>query len=402
MKIAYLLNTYPLISTTFIRREIEGLEAAGLEVRRFACRRWEGTLVDPSDVADQQRTEYMLTGNTPGLLRAFATELVANPVGLARAAAAAWRLFRNARDGAARHVAYLVQAAYFKRRARAEGITHVHAHFATNATAVAMLSRLMGGPDYSFMAHGPDEFENTDRLSFDLKMRHARFIAAISNFCRVQLVRASSWSHWDKIAIVHCGLAIGDFTPNHDFSVDNQTFVNVARFNAQKGLLLIPPMLAQLKDEFPRLRVVLIGDGEERPALEAAIAKHGVGHMIELRGWQANTQVRAALLESRGLLLPSFAEGLPVVIMESLALGRPVVATYIAGIPELVDERCGWLVPAGSVDALVEALRQALRATPETLAEMGREGRRRAVAQHDVTVESGRLKQLFERASRAP
>ncbi|MEP6505559.1 MAG: glycosyltransferase, partial [Betaproteobacteria bacterium] len=388
MKIAYLLNSYPMTSTTFIRREIERLEAAGVEVLRFACRHWNGgALVDPLDIADQRRTEYMLTGNASGVLREFAEELLANPGGVLRAAAATLRLWRNARAGLGRHLGDLAQAAYFKRRARAEGVEHVHAHFATNAAAIAMLSQLMGGPHYSFTVHGPDEFDNTDRLSFDLKMRHARFIAAISHFCRVQLVRATSWAHWDKIAIVHCGLAIADFEPHHEFDEANQTFVNIARFNAQKGLLLIPPTLALLKAEFPALRVVLIGDGEERPALEAAIRQHDVADMIELRGWQVNATVREVLRTSRGLLLPSFAEGLPVVIMEAFALGRPVVTTYIAGIPELVDERCGWLVPAGSVDALAEALRAALRASPAALAEMGREGRRHAVEQHDVTVE---------------
>ncbi|MEP7102798.1 MAG: glycosyltransferase family 4 protein [Burkholderiales bacterium] len=397
MNIAYLLNSYPMTSTTFIRREIEALEAAGVPVRRFASRHWEGRLVDPEDIAEQQRTHYLVTGNTPRVLLAFAKELLINPLGVARAFAASLTLWRNARGGLGRHAAYLVQAAYFRQQTAAAKIDHVHAHFATNASAIAMLAKRMGGPGYSFTVHGPDEFDNTERLSYDLKMRHARFIAAISNFGRVQLVRASGWAHWDKIEIVHCGLAMAEFSPDPRFDADNQIFVNVARFNAQKGLLLIPPALALLKAEFPKLKVVLIGDGEERPALEAAITKHGVAGMIELRGWQPNVAVREALRTSRALLLPSFAEGLPVVIMEAFALGRPVISTYIAGIPELLDASCGWIVPAGSVEALAQAMREALLANPETLRAMGTEGRRRSVAQHDVAVSAAQLDALFRR-----
>ncbi len=386
-----------MTSTTFIRREIEALVADGVEVVRFAARPWSEKLVDPLDLEEQKRTHYLLAGNVPNLLLAFARELVTNPVGLVRAFAVAFRLWRNARAGIGRHAGYLLQGIYFRQQAAQAGAAHVHTHFATNATAIALLSHVLGGPGYSFTAHGPDEFENTDRLSFDLKMSHAAFIAAISSFGRVQLVRASRWSHWPKIEIVHCGLAIPDFPQTAN--PGNHVLVNIARFNSQKGLLLIPAAVAALKDEFPALKVVLIGDGEERGRLEAEIARHGVADMIELRGWRSNVEVRKTLMESRALLLPSFAEGLPVVIMEAFALGRPVISTYIAGIPELVDASCGWLAPAGDVEALSAAMRDALAAGPERLARMGDEARRRSVARHDVVTSARQLKALFAKAA---
>ncbi len=397
MKIAYLLNSYPMTSTTFIRREIEALTADGVEVVRFAARPWGEKLVDPLDLAERERTHYLLAGNLSNLFRAFVAEALGHPVRLLRALGTAFVLWRNARAGFGRHAAYLLQAVYFKQQARAAGVTHVHTHFATNATAIALLSQVLGGPGYSFTAHGPDEFENTDRLSFDLKMARARFVVAISSFGRVQLVRASRWAHWSKIAIVHCGLALPDFQAIANPA--NRVLVNVARFNSQKGLLLIPAALGLLKDEFPDLKVVLIGDGEERSALEAEIARHGVAGMIELRGWQTNVQVRQALVDARALLLPSFAEGLPVVIMEAFALGRPVISTFIAGIPELVDARCGWLAPAGDVRATAAAIRDALAASPGQLSAMGAEARRRAVERHDVAESARRLKALFSRVT---
>jgi colanic acid/amylovoran biosynthesis glycosyltransferase len=397
VKIAYLLNSYPMTSTTFIRREIEALVGEGVDVVRYAARPWAERLVDPLDVQEQGRTRYLLAGNLAGLLLAFGQELVVNPLGLIRASKTAWALWRRARAGFGRHAAYLLQAIYFKQQARREQVAHVHTHFATNATAIALLSHTLGGPGYSFTAHGPDEFDNTDRLGLDLKMSGARFVVAISNFGRVQLVRASHWRHWDKISIVHCGLALADFADGSAANPGNRTLVNVARFNAQKGLLLLPAALALLKAELPGLKVVLIGDGEERGRLEAEIARHAVADMVELRGWQSNMEVRRALLEARALLLPSFAEGLPVVIMEAFALGRPVISTFIAGIPELVDASCGWLVPAGDVQGLAGAIRAALGADAQRLAEMGAEARRRCVARHDVAVSARRLKALFER-----
>jgi len=156
---------------------------------------------------------------------------------------------------------------------------------------------------------------------------------------------------------------------------------------------------AALRDEFPDLRIVLIGDGPTRQLLERSIAEYGVEHMIELRGWQSGSAVRQALHEARALLLPTFAEGLPVVIMESLALGRPVISTYIAGIPELLDSGCGWIVPSGSELHLREAIRDCLLATPAQLATMRADGRQRIEAQHDVRRNAGRLKELFLQVS---
>ncbi len=396
MKIAYLLNSYPITSTTFIRREIEALVADGVEVVRYAARPWAEKLVDPLDIEEQKRTNYLLAGNIPALLLGFVREFLTKPIALIRAMAMTFKLWRNANDGFARHMAYLLQAIHFKKLAREAGVEHVHAHFATNATSIALISHILGGPGFSFTSHGPDEFENSGKLSFDLKMTHARFVAAISSFCRVQLVRASSWAHWRKIAIVHCGLSLPDFVDASAGNPGNLTLVNVARFNSQKGLLLIPEALGKLKTEFPTLKVVLIGDGEERATLESQIALHGVASMIEMRGWQSNIEVRKALVDSRALLLPSFAEGLPVVIMESFALGRPVISTYIAGIPELVDESCGWLAPAGDVDSLCQAMRAALSTNAAQLERMGAEARRRAVERHDVRVSAAILKARFQ------
>jgi len=393
MNIAYLMNTYPLISTTFIRREIEALERQGQAVRRYAMRRWSGEVVDPLDEAEIARTKYILTGNAAGLFGAFFRALASNPAGLAKAAAACWSLLKNARGGAIRHAAYLLEAAYFRQQAARDNIDHGHGHFATNATAVAMLARIMGGPSYSFTVHGPDELTDAPLLSFPAKIEHAAFVVAISSFCKSQIVRFSSIEAAEKIRIVHCGLDLNDFEAAPPAS--NNTFVCVGRLCPQKGQVQIPAAVAALKHDFPDIKVILVGDGPSRPEIEAEITRRGVTANVEITGWMENANVREAVASARCFLLPTFAEGLPVVIMEAFALGRPVISTYIAGIPELVDESGGWIIPAGDGDALAAAMRDALKASDDVLRTKGAEGRRRVEASHGVDSEAAKLKTLF-------
>ena len=159
--------------------------------------------------------------------------------------------------------------------------------------------------------------------------------------------------------------------------------------------MLIPGAVAELVARHPDLKVVLIGDGESRPAIAAEIARLGLEDRIELAGWATNAEVPARIAGARALMLPSFAEGLPIVLMEAFALQRPVITTYIAGIPELIDASCGWLVPASDQQALITALDACLSATSQDLATMGAEGRRRVEASHDQIANARQLKALF-------
>jgi glycosyltransferase involved in cell wall biosynthesis len=146
-----------------------------------------------------------------------------------------------------------------------------------------------------------------------------------------------------------------------------------------------------------RFELILVGDGDMRSEVEALIQRHDLGDMVTITGWASGAEVRDELIGARALVLPSFAEGLPVVIMEALALGRPVLSTYVAGIPELVEpDASGWLVPPGSVDALVQAMLAVLRASPERLEELGREGRRRVLASHDTRTATDPLVEAFQ------
>jgi len=386
MKIGYFLNTYPVPSATFIRREIEALEARGQVVVRFAARKFATALVDERDLAEASQTAYLLQGRGITLLMSFARELLGNPRGLGRALAASIKLFRDGKAGIVQHTAYLMQAADLRQKARRVEIDHFHAHYGTNATTVVMLSHLMGGPRYSFTAHGPDEFFNETVPNFGLKIQHAAFVIAISDYCRNLLVeRCLSARDYEKISIARCGLNLDEFQPCAPVASDNHTFVCVGRLCPQKGQVHIPAAVAALREEFPDLRVLLVGDGESRSEIEAEAERHGLGgDRIVFKGWAANAQVKQLICESRALLLPSYHEGLPIVLMEALALARPVVTTRITAIPELIDASCGWLVDPGDHGELVAALRAALLATPEELGMMGLAGQQRVAQLHNI------------------
>jgi glycosyltransferase involved in cell wall biosynthesis len=260
-----------------------------------------------------------------------------------------------------------------------------------------MLARLMGGPTYSFTVHGPDELLRPTELSFSLKIEHAAFVIAISQFCKDFLLKYAPAGCDDKLLIARCGIALEEFSFNEGFPETNHTLVCVGRLCLQKGQILIPKAAALLRDQFPDLKVILIGDGEIREALEAQIKANKVDDIVELRGWVDNRSVLELVGSSRALLLPSYAEGLPVVIMEALALGTPVISTTIAGIPELVDEECGWLFPAGDEERLVDAMRTALECPPGLLDKMSQAGRKRVARLHDRRVLAGILHERFFR-----
>jgi len=393
MTLAYLMNTYPITSTTFVRREIAAHEAAGVPVARFAIRKWGEDPVDPRDRAEIPKTTYILGQGAPRLIAGVLGEMLRNPVGLIRAVATATHLATRKGGVGARNAAYLVEAVFFKQAAARAGIHHVHAHFSTNATAVALLSRRMGGPGYSFTAHGPDEFDDPAANGLPVKVAQARFVAAITDYARGVILRATDGAGADKVHVVPCGIDLGDYdaTP----PPDTARIVCVGRLCPAKAQSLLVEAVAPLVADFPTLDLVFIGDGEDRAKIEARVAALGLDRHVTLAGWGTGDAVRAAIASARVFALPSFAEGLPIVLMESLAMGRPVVTTAITGIPELVDTGCGWVVAPGDVPALTAALRAALAAEVSTLAAMGAEGRRRVVARHDQTRTAAGLRDRF-------
>ncbi|NET33916.1 MAG: glycosyltransferase family 4 protein [Cyanothece sp. SIO1E1] len=397
MKVAYLVNQYPKVSHSFIRREIDALEACGLQIARFSIRSCGAELVDEADKLELSKTQVVLAVGIASLLWMLARTAMTRPIRFSQAFGLAFRIGWNSDRGVINHLAYLAEACVLRKWLANAEITHVHAHFGTNSTAVAMLCHVMGGPAYSFTAHGPEEFDKAIAIALAEKIKRAAFVVAISSFGKSQLYRWCSHEYWSKIHVVRCG--VDDvFLRQPNVSIpEAPRLACVGRLCEQKGHLLLLEAAHRLASEGLRFKLVLVGDGPLRPQIQALIEQYSLQDQVEITGWASNLEVQQHILASRAMVLPSFAEGLPVVIMEALALKRPVISTYVAGIPELVEPGvCGWLVPAGSVEALAISMGQVLQAEKDALERMGNVGAACVAQQHDVHLEASKLIKLFQ------
>ena len=294
---------------------------------------------------------------------------------------------------------YLAEAATLKRMLAARGVTHLHAHFGTNSAEVALLCRLLGGPAYSFTTHGPEEFDRPQQLHLADKVRGSKFAVCISSYGRSQMWRWADFADWPKVEVVHCGvdeIFLKDDADPPAVDETSRTFVCVGRLAEQKGQLVLMRAAKLLRDRGEHFHVELLGDGPLRGEIEKFVAHNDLQEFVTLAGFASNAEVRRRIVAARATVLPSFAEGLPVAIMESLALGRPAVTTYVAGIPELVRPgENGWLVPAGDAPALAAAMAEVLRCPAEALTAMGAAGANRVRQRHDVRREAAALRQRF-------
>jgi len=401
IRIAYLVNQYPMVSHSFIRREIRALESRGFEVQRIALRGWDDALADAEDREERSRTRYVLQAGLFALLRDVVSTLVKRPARFLAALGLALRMAWHAERPLPYHLAYLAEACRVATWLRESGALHLHAHFGTNSAEVAMLAHALGGPAYSFTVHGPEEFDAPRCLGIAEKVRRSAFVVAISAYGRSQLYRWVERAHWSKISVVHCGLerSFHDVAPTPLPEVPR--LVCVGRLCEQKGQRLLVEAAARVAAQGIAFELVLAGDGELRTELESLAAELGLSGSIRITGWIGGPQVREEILAARALVLPSLAEGLPVVLMEAMALRRPVLTTYVAGIPELVRPgENGWLVPSGDVAELAAALQDVLRRPAEELRVMGEAARRRALERHSIDTEAGKLATLFSAAAR--
>lgn len=399
MNIAYLVNQYPKVSHSFVRREVAAVETCGLKVARFSIRSCESELVDEADKLEQELTKVILGVGVKGLVLALLRVALTKPARFLEALRLTFKVGWHSDRGIILHLAYLAEACVLLNWFAEQGIAHVHAHFGTNSTTVAMLCRVLGGPTYSFTVHGPEEFDKATLLSLEEKIKRSTFVAAVSSFGKSQLFRWCDRTLWSKINVIHCGVDAAFLAHPHVPIPAAPRLVCIGRLNEQKGHLLLLEAANLLAVAGLDFKLVFVGDGPLRSDIEKQIAQYGLQKHIEITGWASSDQVREQLLASRAMVLPSFAEGLPVVIMESLALNRPVISTYVAGIPELVEPGvCGWLVPPGSAEVLAIAMRAALEAPLEKLEEMGKAGAQRVAQQHNVDLEAKKLVALFESA----
>jgi colanic acid/amylovoran biosynthesis glycosyltransferase len=408
--VAYLVSCYPKLSHTFIRREVEALRGQGLEVRTFSVRVPEAQeILSGADQREAGSTRYLLGGKA-SLLAAqlrlvatapgayLATLRGALRTGAPTARSRLWQLF------------YFFEAAALVVALRRLDIRRIHVHFANNAADVARTAVALGTalePDsrwsWTMSMHGPTEFGDATRFDLAAKTESAAFVACISDFCRSQLMCLVGPEHWDKLHVVHMGVHL-DKVPavreRQRAAGLPARVLFVGRLVPEKGVPLFVSAIEQLVRREVAVDAVLVGDGPLRAPLETGLAERGLAGAVRFVGAVGQDELPEWYAWADIFCLPSFAEGLPVVLMEALLEGLAVVTTPIAGIPELVvDGRTGVLVPPGRVESLADAI-ASLATDPERRNCLGLAGRAAVEREFDASKSAAALAQLFQEPHR--
>lgn len=399
LRLAYIVPRYPTLSHAFLLREVAMLRSLGATVETFSVRRvGDDQLVTGADREAFATTYAIVPPRAGDLVRAQLRALL-NPVRYARAVRTALRMRRPGLRGALWALFYLLEAGILWDRCRRAGIRHVHAQFASNATDVALLAAELGGPawSWSFRLHGPVEFYDVPGFRLADKACSAAFVACISDFARSQVQAFLDSDDWSKVEVVPLGLDADAFTPAPRTAADDGPLrvLSLGRLVALKGQAVLLDAAAELARRGRPLEVTIAGGGAERERLERRAAELGIADRVEFLGAVGQDRVPALYAAADVFCSSSFAEGVPVVLMEAMASGLPTVATRIMGIPEIVEDGVtGLLVPPGRADALADALER-LAADPEERRAMGEAGRRKVIEERDPRRSADRLLALI-------
>ena len=400
--IAYLTSIYPRATDSFVRNEVERLRARGHAIRTFSIRRADaGQIVSEALRRERDATTYVLPDHLALAPLAALALAVRSPRRFAAALALAWRTHPPGLRGIVWQLAYLLEAAFLADRMLRDGIVHLHNHIGESSASVAMLASALSGIPYSLTIHGPSIFQAPERWALGAKIRRSAFTACISDFTRSQCMLQVPHTEWNRLHVVRCAPDAAFLQDEPPPPTASPRLVWVGRLSEAKAVPLLLAAARRLASDGLDFELVMVGDGPLRPTVEAELSA-GLAGFVRLAGWLPAAEVKREIAQARALVMPSFAEGLPMVVMEALALGRPVVATAIAGVPELVESGVnGWLVPAGSCERLAAALREAVEAPPERLAAMGRAGRRAVERLHHPAREIEKLEALLLGSARS-
>ncbi len=403
MRLAYIASRYPHLSHTFIRREVEALRAEGVEVDTFSIRPSEsGGHFGAAEREAERSTTTILPVRASTLLRAHLAALGRSPGAYVRTLAAT---VRSSPPGV-RHrtwaVFYFVEGVVLWWHCQRRGIHHVHAHFANVGADVARAAARFGRAadaagewSWSFTMHGYTEFTDLTRWELPGKASDADAVVCISDYARSQLMLITDPERWPRFHMVHCGIDVGEFSPAPAPASDGPLRVlSVGRLVPEKGTLLAVEAVALLKARGVDVELTLAGDGPSRGAIEERAAELGVAEQVRLVGAVPPDEVVHLYQAADVFCLPSFAEGVPVVLMEAMACGVPVVATYITGVPELVTDGVeGFTITPGRADLVADALARLV--DPGLRQRMGRAGRAKVEAGYDIAAVGPQLVEVF-------
>lgn len=396
--VAYLTGDYPKVSHTFILREVQAVRAAGVPVITCSIRQPPASEFKGREEQEARaETFYVIAAakHPVRLLKAHGRALVRSPGTWASTLALAIRMRSPGLKAFFWQLFYFLEAGVLADHLRQHNARHLHNHFGNSSCSVAVLAAKLADIPYSFTEHGPAIFFEVDRWSLPEKIARAKFVVAITHFCRSQLMLFSDPVHWPKIAIVHCGLDPALY--HRAAPAFGKRVAFVGRLDPVKGALLLIEAMAEVLKTHPDATLTLAGDGPARAPAEARAKALGLAGSVHFAGFMTQPQVADLLANSDMLVLPSFAEGLPVVYMEALASRIPVVASRVAGVQELVEDGVtGFTVPPGDVATLADRMSR-LMSDPELSARMGEAGRTAVEREHDIAREGAWLADLFRK-----
>lgn len=405
-RVAFLLSQYPAISHTFLLKEVLGLRARGMRVDTVSINPPDRPLgaLSGEEALEARSTHYIQDGK---LLRAAFTILITavlNPAVTLRGLLAILRLNNLSLRKRAFWLFYLAEALLVGRWMRTRGLRHLHVHFGGPVASVGLLTSRAWKVPYSLTIHGPEELLDTTAYSLREKVEAASFVFCISDFCRSQLCQLTQPGEWPKFSVIRLGVdpaALLPSLPADGAGRPPLRLVCTGRLVAAKGHRVLLEALATLRERGVHFRTILIGSGPERENLEAFAARRGLGDSVLFTSALSHAETLRHVRSADIFVLASFAEGIPVALMEAMAFSVPCVSTYIAGIPELIHPgHDGLLVAPSNADALADAL-ESLANDPSLRNFLGKSARRRIIRDYNLPLNQERLAQQFQQRIRA-
>lgn len=390
--IGYLVSEYYAPSHTFVRREVAALRKLGETVQPFSIQRERD--------AEDGFVCAVLGQSALTHLRAFASHCVRRPARLMKV----WTRALSHRAPGLRGLLWsqfhFVEASTLAVLLEQHGVGHLHNHFANNGATVGMLAAQLAGIDWSMTLHGISETDYPAGLLLPGKLDAASFTACASLFMRAQAMRVSHPHIWQRFHIVRCGIDIDALpTPKHDTARDGEGSIHivcVGRLSPEKGYGVMAHALTLLREaDQLNHRVTIVGDGSAQQEIKADFEARQLTDITTFTGALGEAETLKTIANADMLVLPSLMEGLPVVLMEALALRVPVIASGVAGIPELIEHgKTGLTVIPTDAPALAQAIKR-LTDDPALRDRLAQAGRARIEEEFTSNESARRMQALF-------
>ena len=396
-RLVYLIGQFPAINHGYLLAEIRELRRLGFDVPVISVSPPDRSSTDLSSIEREEAARtYYIKSLPPGhIARLNLVEFLRSPWRYLRGLAFALGLAGSHPGKLPYRLGYFAEAILVGRRMRELGITHVHASFSATVALIAAKSFPI---TWSFGVYGYGELHDPTASHQKERIRSAKFVRSISQFGRDQLMLACDRDEFPKLLYSPLGIDVAEFAPQTTIHAGNAVprLLCVGRLSPEKNQGLLLESIAQLMSAGHTVRLHLVGDGPDRQRLENYAGQLGLGSSVIFEGWLQREQLMRLYRSADIVVLSSLAEGIPMVLMEAMALEKPCVAPRIAGIPELIEHGVdGLLFPVGDVEGLTQALRSLLE-SPETRQNMGKRAREKVLREYEVTRNTARFAALLE------